>query len=81
VHGIRNGILHEAETRKWVIWRHEPAGKIVAPEEDGFALNRTLFYEAVKNEFESYLRELGDPTNEDLRERFKEKMDDLSEEA
>jgi hypothetical protein len=79
VKGIRNAILHEAETRKWVIWRDEPVGQIVAPEEDGFALNRTLFYEAVKNEFDSYVRELREPSNETLRRRFKEKMDDICE--
>jgi len=77
VNGIRNGILHEAETRKWVIWREEPVGKIAAQEEDGYALNRTLFYAAIKSEFESYLQELHDPGQKDLRERFKEKMGDL----
>ena len=77
VQGIRNGILHEAETRKWVIWRDEPAGNIVASEGNGFALNRSLFYAAVKKEFESYLQELRDPRNEDLREQFKKKMHSL----
>jgi hypothetical protein len=79
--GIRNGILHDAETRKWVIWREEPVGEIVAQQEDGYALNRSLFYAALKNEFESYLRELRDPANEGLRQRFKEKMGKLCEEA
>jgi hypothetical protein len=79
--GIRNGILHEAETRKWVIWREEPAGKIVAQEEDGYALNRSLFYAAVEEEFASYLRELRDPANKEPRQRFKEKMDELCREA
>ena len=53
VRGIRDGVLHEAKTRKRVIWRIEPAGRIVA-QEDVFALNRTL--EAVKEELESYLK-------------------------
>ena len=56
-------------------------GNIVAPEEDGYALNRSLFYAAVKEEFESYLRELRDPANKELRQRFKEKMDELCGEA
>lgn len=77
VRGIRNGILHEAETRKWLIWRDEPVGKIAESEDDGFALNRTLFYSALKSEFESYLRELRDPSNDDLRKRFKKKMSEL----
>ncbi len=78
VKGIRHGILHEAETRKWVIWREEPEGKIVAQEEDGYALNRTLFYTALKAEFESYLRDLRDPSQKELRQWFKKRMDDLS---
>jgi hypothetical protein len=77
VNGIRNGILHEAETRKWVIWRSEPIAGILAVEGDGFALNRTLFCAAVRAEFESYLQQLHDPANEELRRRFKRKMDDI----
>jgi hypothetical protein len=79
--GIRNGILHEAETRRWVIWRDEPADKIVAQEQNGYALNRSLFYAAVKKEFESYLRELRDPASKELRLRFKMKMDALCRKA
>lgn len=81
VSGIRNGILHEAETRKWLIWRDEPEGKIAAENENGYILNRSLFYAAVKKEFESYLQELRDPTNEDLRKRFKKKMNDICNKA
>ena len=81
LNGIRNGILHDAETRKWVIWRDEPTGRIVEQEQDGFAVNRSLFYAAVKQEFESYLREVRDPTKENLRQRFKKKMDDLVKET
>jgi hypothetical protein len=76
VRGVRNGILHEAETRKWVIWRELPS-TLVAPLEDGHALNRTMFYEAVKQEFQSYLKNLRDPANGELRERFKKKMNDI----
>lgn len=76
VKGIRHGILHEAETRKWVIRRDVPS-QIVEPHEDGYVLNRTLFYEAVKQEFESYLKELRDPGRLELRKKFKEKMNDI----
>ena len=53
VRGVRNGIFHEAETRKWVIWREEPAGEIAAQEDDGYALNRSLFYAAAEKELEA----------------------------
>jgi hypothetical protein len=78
VNGIRHGILHEAETRKWVIWREEPS-QVAVPLDDGYAVNRTLFYEAVKQEFESYLKELGDPGSLELRQKFKEKMNHIYE--
>ncbi len=81
VAGIRNGILHEAETRKWVIWRDEPLGRIVDREENGFAVNRTLFYRAVMKEFESYLQNLRNPSNDKLRQRFKKKMEDIVKET
>jgi hypothetical protein len=80
VKGIRNGIFHEAETRKWVIWREEPS-EMVEPQEDGYALNRTMFCEAVKKEFESYLTDLRNPANGKLRERFRKKMNDICKES
>lgn len=81
VRGIRNGILHEAETRKWVIWRDEPEGRIVEKEDDGFALNRNLFYAAIKKEFECYLEDLRHPSDDKLRNRFRKKMNELQKKA
>jgi hypothetical protein len=78
--GVRNGILHEGETRKWVIWRQEPQEQIVAPEQDGYALNRYLFYGAVKQEFESYLKDLRNPESKQ-RQRFREQMQKLCNET
>jgi hypothetical protein len=48
VRGIRNGILHEAETRRWVVWRDEPLDRIVDREDGVYAVNRTAFYRALK---------------------------------
>jgi hypothetical protein len=80
--GIRNGILHEAETRKWVIWREEPADHIVQELGDKrYALNRTLFYKGLKQEFKSYLCELRDPDKKALRVNFRGKMTDISKGA
>lgn len=78
VRGVRNGILHEAETRGWVIWRSEPVQGIVEPLEDGLALNRTAFCEAVRKEFDGYLAELRDLKSQRLRDRFLKKMDDIA---
>ncbi len=81
VRGVRNGILHEAETRGWVIWREEPPGRIVERQGDRYLLNRTEFYRALRCEFEKYLRELRDPANTSRRRRFMKKMDDVAKEC
>jgi hypothetical protein len=81
VHGVRNGILHEAETRGWVIRRNRPENQIVAKEGDGYVLNRTRFYRALKDDFEGYLEELRNPESIDLRARFRRKMNDMVKEA
>ena len=80
VNGVRNGVLHEAETRHWIIWRAHPAGRIVAEgAEANLLLNRSEFYAAVKGEFEDYLKELRSADHEPLRRRFLKKMDDIAE--
>lgn len=77
VRGIRDGILHEAETRHWVIWREEPKGRIVERRGERYWLNRTAFYQALRHEFQDYLGDLRDSQKADLRKRFIKKMDDI----
>ena len=75
VRGIRDGIVHDAETRGWVIWRDEPVGQILESHDNSYTLNRTAFYKALKSEFEEYVRQLRDTRKQNLRKRFVEKMD------
>lgn len=77
VDGIRNGILHEAETRRWIIWRSDPPNQIVARLGNRYVLNRAEFYKALKAEYYDYLRELRKPSSATLRERFVKKMNDI----
>lgn len=81
IRGVRNGILHEAETREWIIWRNEPEGRILAPRGDGYVLNRSEFYSTLKLEFAQYLQELRDPHNAAMRGRFLKKMNDIEKEC
>ncbi len=74
VEGIRHGILHDAETRKWVIWRNEPKGRILGSYGNRYVVNRTEFYTSLKQEVEAYLEDLRDASNASLRARFLEKM-------
>jgi hypothetical protein len=77
VRGIRDGILHEAETRHWVIWREKPKDRIVEREGNRYSLNRTAFYQALRQEFQAYLADLRDSPDVQLRTRFIKKMDDI----
>ena len=81
VKGVRNGIFHEAETRGWVIQRDQPKGHILVQKNTRYALNRSEFYEALKTEFDLYVRELRDPANSQLRSRFVKKMTDIAKEC
>lgn len=79
VREIRDGILHDAETRHWIIRRDEPPGRILEHRGKRYIVNRTEFSKALKTEFENYVRELRDPSERQLRGRFVEKMDDIVE--
>ncbi len=85
IKGVRNEIFHEAETRKWVIKRDSPRGRVLSPEsklkDKRYTLNRTEFYQAIKTEFDDYLRQLRDPNNSSLRLRFVKKMIDIVNEC
>jgi hypothetical protein len=75
--GIRNGILHNAETRNWIIRRNAPEGQLLEKRGQVYVLNRAFFLEAVKREFENYLcrlRTVSDPENQVLRRKFIENM-------
>ena len=48
---------------------------------DGYALNRTAFYQALKTEFEAYVQELNDPSKPELRKRFFKKLNDVASEC
>jgi len=77
VRGIRDGILHEAETRRWAISRDRPAGGIAEREGNRYRLNRTAFYQALLKEFRAYLLDLRDPRQAQLRRQFIERMDKI----
>lgn len=75
--GVRHGVLHEGETRQWVLWRDDPkVGLVEHLGGDRYALNRTAFYQAVKADFDAYCGSVaeGDPA---LRRCFREQMEDM----
>lgn len=75
--GVRNGILHEAETRKWLIWRDRPEGQMVDKRNELFILNRTLFLAALRREYAGYLRVLRSQQEIALKTTFVKRMNQI----
>jgi|HubBroStandDraft_2_1064218.scaffolds.fasta_scaffold902166_2 hypothetical protein len=76
---VRNGILHDTETRKgWIIEQTRPKNLHVEQIGQNFVLNRSMFHEALKSEFEQWLERLraGD---RQLRLNMKNRMKELVE--
>jgi hypothetical protein len=74
---VRNGVVHDTETRKGWMIRMTPQTQII--EKDAFGiwiLNRTMFHSALKTAFEQWLAKLraGDQT---LRENMRRRMDEI----
>ena len=70
---FRNGILHQAETRcGGLIWS---VGPLLCNTGTGMIINRTKFHEALKAEFDSYLTDLKDTKQGELRQKFRQQMD------
>ena len=74
--GFRCGILHQTETggdsRVWSV------GPMIHTDGDKITVNRNEFHQRLKAEFLSYLDELRDPRNTELRKNFRKKMDFIS---
>ena len=75
---IRNGLMHDAETRGgWIVERTIPKDTIVTQNPGGkYVINRTTFHETLKAIFKAWIRKLrsGD-TN--LLEKVKLRMDGI----
>ena len=73
---FRCGLLHQAEiggeSKVWSV------GPLIRIEGKALIVNRNKFHERLKVEFQSYLADLRDPTNINLRAMFKTKMDFIS---
>jgi hypothetical protein len=74
---VRNGIIHDAETRRrWIIRRAEPRNKIIKKDAEGnLVLNRTMFHEALKAELDDWISRIrrGDiAAREKMRARMQE---------
>jgi hypothetical protein len=69
---FRNGILHQAELKKDS--RVLKTGELVESNGDGLKINRDKFHEQLVKVFEEYVEELRSGASEELREKFRKKM-------
>jgi hypothetical protein len=76
---IRNGILHQAQTKgNSRIWIREGTPLVeYADDGNGLLINRNKFHEQLVYEFENYVSRLrqNSPVDHELRQKFKHKMD------
>jgi hypothetical protein len=72
---FRNGILHQAETKD--MSRIRDVGPVIRQVGSGIAINRTEFFVLLEKEFRLYIEEISNPTNTELRNAFKIKMDHI----
>jgi len=76
---VRNGIIHDTETRKGWLIRMTPQSEIVKLDGAGsHILNRTIFHSRVKKAVRDWITQLrdGDTT---LRENMRKRMDEIIE--
>lgn len=82
---VRNGILHDGETREgWLVRQGKPNGPVVTAQGDWHVLNRDAFHAAVKTCLADYftkLRTADDARGVELRQAFKDRVDVLCKES
>ena len=83
VKAVRNGVLHDGETRHgWIVWQGKRDGPIVEALEEGLlVVNRSAFHFALETYVDSYFSRLKDPENVELRSSFKDRIDALCGES
>lgn len=75
---IRNGLLHQAESRALTRIRRDTGAVVSAtPDGRGMTVNPVLFHKKLKEVFETYCRQLLDSKQDALRLGFRTKMDSI----
>jgi hypothetical protein len=75
---VRNGLMHDAETRnQWFVQQTVPKNSLIEKRlGGGYTINRTKFHEAVKATFEDWVAQLrtGDAT---LHDKMRDRMNQI----
>ncbi len=68
---MRNGLLHDGETRKGWLVKANPQYDLVDPQPDGsIIVNRERFHDVLVKDFKAYVRDLSNPANKGLRKNL-----------
>jgi len=80
---VRNSVLHDGETRDgWVVWKSEPDDPIVYDPQDGrLVLHRDALHAAMTKYLEDYLADLRNVGSDDLREKLRQRLNQLCEDS
>lgn len=80
---IRNGLLHDGETRHgWIVWKGRAGGPLVYGHPDGrLVLYRDAFHAAVSAYLGAYLAKLREPGEVELRRKLKTRIDRLCKDS
>lgn len=70
VNGVRHKLVHRSETNCWVIRKDKPEDRIVDCNSKPYRLNRTRFYDALMKYFKTYINDLREGKNPELRQHF-----------
>ena len=75
---MRNGLLHDGETRKGWLVKANPQYDLVDPQPDGsIIVNRERFHDVLVKDFKAYVRDLSNPANKELRQNLVSAINDL----
>jgi hypothetical protein len=74
---IRNGILHQAETKEGTKIRITPSLPLVDRDGKNLIINRKKFHKHLVQVFDNYINDLRDKSNLELRDNFKKKMNHI----
>lgn len=75
---IRCGLLHQAEAKRmWLIRRGQEAMLQPSSDGQGYVIDVRIFHKAVRRSMNDYLRELRQPTSNELRANLWTKMDHI----
>jgi hypothetical protein len=76
---VRNGLMHDAETRnQWIVEQTIPTNSIIEKRTSGgYVINRTMFHQALKATFEDWIAQLRAGSDVALLRNMRDRMNQI----